>query len=297
MPGVIQTTREAAEIIPGGKATVAEAVFGKPGASPLSALQHISSKTGGGSSDKFTARLAEQEASIEAAKAARHAVSTVNYGKAFDTALNAVSSKDATLGAIVENPFFRDAMPAAVKLAKAKGITPSENVTEFLHDVKLGLDKKLNNKGDLALDRPTYGEVLKVKKQLVEWLAKKNPDYELGRSQHQAASKLIDDYVARQQAALSPLVKTNLGGGVNIANETRQHLPNLLSRTAMTINYALKAAGANVEPKVDRLAADLFLNPKRFAEEMSKLPPEVQLNVGKALQRTNALAFGLATSQ
>ena len=88
-----------------------------------------------------------------------------------------------------------------MKLTKAKGITPSENVTEFLHDVKLGLDKKLNNKGDLALDRATYGEVLKVKKQLVEWLAKKNPDYELGRLQHQAASKLIDDYVARQQAA------------------------------------------------------------------------------------------------
>ena len=57
MPGVVETTREAAEIIPGGKPTVAEAVFGKPGASPLSALQHISSKTGGGSSDEFTASL------------------------------------------------------------------------------------------------------------------------------------------------------------------------------------------------------------------------------------------------
>jgi hypothetical protein len=292
LPSVLAATAQADEILPNGLPTVAEALVGKPGASPMSALQHLVSKTGGGPSDKFTQRLLDQDAAIEAAKTARGAASKINYGKAFDTAIHDVKA-DPEIAVLASNPFFKKALPSAFELAQARGINPKNNLTEFLHLVKVGLDKRLkSDPGEVALNSAQHAEVTKVKQQLVDWLARHNTDYETGRAAHATASKAIDAFKDRQQQAIAPAIKTNLGGGINIADETRQHIPNLLSRPAMLMNYLLKQAGAGVEPKIDRIAADLLLDPARFSQEMGKLPPEVQIEVAKLLRRTQGATFG-----
>ena len=297
LPSIIDAAKNVDPIIPGGAPTVAQATSGKPGGSPLSALERVTSSTGGGQSDKFMARVAEQASAIDAAKAARKAASDVNYAKAFDPKLHPPKVDD-ELRAIFDNPYARDAVPAAEKLAQAKKLTPDENMYEILHAVKVGLDKKL--KGGIqeeAIDAMTYREITDVKNRLTEWLSKNNKDYDVGRKEFAEASKAIEKFIERQDAAKSPVVKTNLGGGLNISEETRAHLPNLLSRPAMLANFLMRKAGRDVEPKVDSLAADMLLNPLQFSEMMSKATPQQKLDITRAIQRANALNFGAASAQ
>lgn len=297
LPSIIDAAKNVDPIIPGGAPTVAQATSGKPGGSPLSALERVTSSTGGGQSDKFMARVAEQASAIDAAKAARKAASDVNYAKAFDPKLHPPKVDD-ELRAIFDNPYARDAVPAAEKLAQAKKLTPDENMYEILHAVKVGLDKKL--KGGIkeeAIDAMTYREITDVKNRLTEWLSKNNKDYDVGRKEFAEASKAIEKFIERQDAAKSPVVKTNLGGGLNISEETRAHLPNLLSRPAMLANFLMRKAGRDVEPKVDSLAADMLLNPLQFSEMMSKATPQQKIDITRAIQRANALNFGAASAQ
>ena len=295
MPAVLQNTANVQPTVPNYPATVAEAVASLPEGSPLVRLQTLTAQSPGGVSAKFGQRIQDQDAAIQAAKDARSAMSAANYAKAFDTTINDIKA-DPTLAVLAQNPYFKDAIPAALKLAQAKGITPKDNLTEFLHAVKLGLDKKLNpGLGEVSLDKAQYTEVQKVKDQLVDWL-KKNPDYEAGRAAHAQASQAIQAAIDRRDLAIAPKQTTNLAGGINVAEETRPHMPNLLSRPAMALNFLLRKAGKDVEPKVDAAMAEILLDPAKFTQVMSQLPPKTQVDVQKALQRANAFSFGAANA-
>ena len=297
MPVVLNATRNAQDILPGGKPTVADTLAGVHEGSPVNALQEIVSKTAGGQSAAFGKRIEEQAAAIKAAEIARTAASTSNYGKAFDTALHKVTP-DAELKQMAQSPYFEQVLPAVERVAKHKGLTWEDNLTEMLHNVKIGLDKKLNpGFGEVAIDNAERGAVLDLKKQLVAWLAKKNSDYEAGRVAHEKASKLIDAYKLRQELVAKPTQSTNLGGGINIAEETRPHLPQMLSRPAMILNAALRTAGKNVEPKVDNALREILLDPQKFTSEMSKLSPKARTDVEKILRVYNSLATGTAMEQ
>lgn len=292
LPKVLDRTGNVQPLIPGSKPTVSEAVAGLPEGSPLNTLQGITAKTPGGPSAAFGNRLLEQQGATDAAKAARTVESGVNYGRAFDPIRNPVKG-DAQLAAIAENPFFKDAVPAAMKLAEAKKISPNENLTEFLHDVKLGLDRKLKGGiGEEALSAAQYRQIATVKDQLVGWLKTNNPDYEIGRVAHSKASKAIADDLARRDLAGSQPQATNLAGGLNIADQTRPHSPNLLNRTAMAANFLLRKAGRDIEPQVDKALTEIMLDPAKFTQIMSKLPPATRLNVEQMMQRTNMLLVG-----
>jgi hypothetical protein len=298
MPAVISAAKNADPILPGGAPMMADATVGGPGASPISALQHIVSKSGGGQSDAFINRLNVQEQAVEAAKAARKAASEINYAKAFDPKIHKMVP-DAELTELAKNPYFQEASrsPAIEKLAKARELTPDENLGELLHAVKVSLDKKLKGgPKEEALDAMTYREIAKVKDQLVKWLSSRNKDYDIGRQEFAKASKDIERFIERQAEAAKPKIKTSLGGGINITEETRQHMPNLLSRPAMLANYLMKAKSAKIEPKVDLIARELLLDPAKFADEMSRLPPEFQIDIMRAVRPTNALSFGTANS-
>lgn len=132
---------------------------------------------------------------LAAAVAARSAAAQSNYGKAFEQAVRA----DPQLAAMSKNPYFKDALPDAQKLAQARGIDPKESMTEFLHFVKVSLDKQLQKSGDTALGATEKNTVQVLQKQLVDWLGRKNPAYDAARQAHIAASKPINQMKLGQE--------------------------------------------------------------------------------------------------
>ena len=134
----------------------------------------------------------------------RKAQASRNYGKAFEEQINA----DPELLEIFKNPYVKAAIPTARSLAEARGITPKKNLTEFLHYVKIGVDKQLQRTGDTALARTEKRAAQSAQSNLVEWLGKKNPAYDTARTRFHSGSKPIEQIKAGQElqdALMSPL--------------------------------------------------------------------------------------------
>lgn len=128
----------------------------------------------------------------------RSAQSTVNYEKAFMQQVKA----DPSLFQIIRNPYVKDVLPEAIKLAKANGITPKANMTEFLHFVKLGLDAKMqsaNNPNLPAISGAAKKTIQDAQSNLVSWMAKKNPQYDAARVSHATASAPINQMKVGQE--------------------------------------------------------------------------------------------------
>ena len=126
-------------------------------------------------------------AELEAAVASRSATSAKNYGDAFQQQINA----DPALAKMFQNPYMKDVLPEALKLAQANGISPKSNLTEFLHFVKLGLDAKLqsaNNANLPAISSAAKSTIQDAKENLMSWMGAKNPLYDVARASHTADS-------------------------------------------------------------------------------------------------------------
>jgi hypothetical protein len=168
-------------------------------------------------------------ADLEAAVNARSAASAQNYANAFQQQING----DPALVQIFKNPYIEDVLPEALKLAKAKGITPKADLTEFLDSVKKGLDAKLegaNNPALPAISSEVKKEILNAKKSLVGWLDNKNPAYKAARQTHLADSIPINQMQAGQvleQALVAPA--TNAERASVFANKVRQ-MENTISK-------------------------------------------------------------------
>lgn len=295
VPATIAAANAAPEIIPGGNATVSQATAGLPQASPLSAIEKRVAAAPGGPSAKFGERALEQQDAVSAAEAARKAASDANYGKAFaarsiNTPLGSPASKE--IQDIAQNPYFQDAIPAAEKLATAKGLKPDQNLTEMLHDVKIGLDKKLAATGDASLDLSQRREVQLLKERLVKWMETQNPEYQIARQEHATASKAIKDFTDRNELAASPLQPTNIGSGM-VSKASDVQVPHLLSTKITMLNYAAKLLGQDMEPKVNNALADIMLDPAKYSQVMSALPKANRLQIQDALKAANLLSFSL----
>jgi len=118
-------------------------------------------------------------------EAARAAGAKTDYGAAFDVSIKG----NQELMNMAGNPFFKASLKDAKRLMQAEG---SKSLTRYLHFVKLSLDKQLGRSGDTALSSTEKGAVKKIKSQLVDWLAKKNPQYETARANFAEASKPIN---------------------------------------------------------------------------------------------------------
>lgn len=205
VPGVNLTAGEAS--VPANSAEFA--------AFQRAAANEMPSKFYGPSGIKGQQAAARQEAvqsfggtpaELEAAINARTAASAANYGKAFAQQIRA----DPELARLMQNPYVKDVLPEAVKLAQANGISPKSNMTEFLHFVKLGLDAKLqaaNNPNLPAISSAARKTIQDAQSNLVSWLGKKNPLYDEARTSHIAASKPINQMRVGQeleQALVAP---------------------------------------------------------------------------------------------
>jgi len=311
LPTLLQKIRGADDLIEGGNPTVAEAVVGAPEGSPLAALQTIVSKTGGGNSARFGERLAQQESAVKAAEAARDAAAEPARAAALEAAKRGGVS----------------AVPVIAKvdrLARTEGFRASDVASKSLADIQGKLTRFANpetgviNPQDLYTIRKEIGST--IKKYSVEnasWdkgmTAKLEREIQLSiddaieaaggtgwkkyLDNYAKASRLIDAYKTRQELALKPPQPTNLGGGLNVAEETRPHMPNLLSRPAMIANWAMRKAGSGIEPRLDKALADMMLDPQEFIRQMEKAPPLTRIEIENWLRKSNALTAGAASTQ
>lgn len=132
--------------------------------------------------------IGKDKPTLEAAIGKRAGDAKANYGAAYQQQINA----DPDLAVLASNPYFKDALPDALKMAKAKGLDPKTNLTEFLQGVKLSLDDRLRKAGEGALGDSQKKLVSEVKGELVNWLGKKNALYDRARTEFSAASKPIN---------------------------------------------------------------------------------------------------------
>jgi hypothetical protein len=85
--------------------------------------------------------------------------------------------------------------------------------------------------------------------------------------------KIVKDVLAdvtRKSKSITLDQRTNLQGGMNVAEESRPHGPVLWSRPVSIMNWLLGGAARRAEGKVDKMAAEQMLGPKSLADFLSQ---------------------------
>jgi hypothetical protein len=300
---VVEALKNAREPVPGYQPTAAEAVAKVPAGSPIIAHQKITAGTPGGPSAEFGQRVLDQKKALEDAVKARAvatdpmrqvALSGANAGGVKSEAVT--SGIDATLG--------------------RPGIRASDVVGKTLNSVKERIGQFTDEAGvinadDLYTIRKEIGNTIKSHaKETANW------DKRLAAGLERDVQKAIDDaieaaggtgwkdylseFASRStgieaakdavKAAAKPVQRTNLGGGVNVAEESRLHLPQMLSRPMMVANAVMKRIGSGIEPRLDAEATRRYLNPQELAKALEKLPPEQQSVAAAMLQRLGIIS-------
>jgi hypothetical protein len=199
---IIEKLRNVETLVKGSNPTAAEALATTPQASPMVSYQNIIASTPGGPSGQFGQRMMDQEAArkaalqtvaktpqeLAAALKNRSDSASINYAQAFGEKIRS----DPALLEMAKDPFFRKAIPDAMELAKSKGINPKENLTEFMHFVKIGMDAQLLPNSNKALTNTQQNAINDVRANLVDWLNKKNPAYDFARNEFAMQSQVID---------------------------------------------------------------------------------------------------------
>lgn len=189
-PSVLKSLERSKALIPGEQPTAAQAAAGQNAPAFVALEKQVTQRY---RPDLVSVRDAENElarlnavrgvgqdaAALKSAEGVRGGHANVNYGNAFAQAMKA----DPTLAVLAKNPYFKDALPTAFKLAEAEGITPKTNLTRFLHLTKLSLDKMLARTGDSTLSHTEKRAVDAVKDDLMQWLKVKNPAYDAARAE------------------------------------------------------------------------------------------------------------------
>jgi hypothetical protein len=353
---VIKALQGADEIVPGSRPTAMEAVSDIPEATGIAAYQRQVSRQAPetGVPGQFAARAAEQQAArsgllqqevaqtpamLDLAKSLRAFDADRNYGEAFGQTITA----NPRLAQIISNPYIKDAIPDAIKLSEAKGITAKTDLTQVLQYVKIGLDKQLTRTGDNALSRTEKQAVQAAKKELVGWVSAKNPEFARARAAFEEASKpinrmevgqflqqrlqtpldaeragsfalavqnaagtikkasgqpferLSDVLTPKQTAAvdniLADLQRTARGQElsgrsiVGAGGKATTELPNLLNRYAVITNTVLRALKKDSNTEINRVAAELLLDPQKMAAFMQGIPASKSNLIADAMLR------------
>jgi hypothetical protein len=353
---VIKALQSADEIVPGSRPTATEAVSNIPEATGIASFQRQLSRQSPetGVPGQFAARAAEQQAArsgllqqevaqtpamLDLARSFRALDADRNYGEAFGQTIRG----NPKLAQIFQNPYIKDAVPDAVKLGEAKGITAKTDLTQFLQYVKVGLDKQLSRSGDTALSRTEKEAAMKAKKELVGWISTKNPEFARAREAFAEASKpinrmevgqflqqrlntpldaeragsfalavqnaastikkasgqpferLSDVLTPKQTAAvnniLADLQRTARGqelagrSVVGAGGRATTELPNLLNRYAAITNTVLRALKKDSNADINRVAAELLLEPQKLAAFMQGVPASKSNLIADALLR------------
>lgn len=308
---VIDALNRSREPVPGYQPTVSEAVGKVPAGSPLIAHQKITAETSGGPSAEFGQRILDQRAALKAAEEAR-GIATAPMREAAVTAANAGGVKSGSVTAGID------------KTLGKPGIRASDVVGKTLNAVKAKIAEFTDDAGvikaeDLYTIRMEIGNTIKTySKETANW------DKRLVSGLERSVQKSIDDAIeaaggtgwkdymrefatrsksmelAKEavKAAAKPAQRTNLGGGVNVVEESRLHLPQMLSRPMMIANAIMKRVGSGVEPRLDAAATQRYLNPRELAKALEGLSAQEKSEVAAILGRLGAIggATGAASA-
>lgn len=287
VPQVKKALENAEELVPGSKPTAAEALVGVPAGSPVVAHQRITSTTAGGPSAAFGQRILDQrEARLAAIEARKAATAPMRESALSQANAGGVSGNSAVEGI--------DAM------LSQPGLRASDVVGKTLGSIKEKILRFTNKNGtidanDLYTIRKEIGNTIQTHaKESANWdkrLAsglerdiQRTIDDSIEKAggagwkgylqKFSEMSKGIDADIQRSKDAVRPVQRTNLGGGVNVAQDQTAHIPNMLSRPMMIANAILSKLGAGVEGRVDAEASRRYLDPKYFASELDKVAPK-----------------------
>jgi hypothetical protein len=328
---VIAALKASREPVPGYKPTAAEAVANVPAGSPIIAHQKLTAGTPGGPSGEFGQRALDQKAALEAAAEARNAA-TGPMREAALAGANKTPQFPLSIGEAAKR-FRLTGEGGTVYGVKASDVThglkstlgkPGIRASDVVSKTAAKLQEKiasLTDDGgridarDLYTVRKEIGNTIKsYAKETSNW------DKKLAAGIERDVQRAMDDAIeaaggagwkdylreftersagmesakAAVKAAAKPAQRTNLGGGVNVAEESRVHLPQMLSRPMMIANAVMKRIGSGVEPRLDAEAARRYLNPQELAKALETMPPQQQSVISALLQRMGII--GSATT-
>jgi len=303
VPVVAQQMRAGAgEPLPGYKPTAAEAVAGLPEGSPIIAHQRITAATPGGPSALFGRRIESQKAAIQAAGEARDTQLVPLLNKSLEQANKTGIKADdvvAKIDDMLAKPGFRasDVVNKSLNAVKEKISSLSANGTTDGQDLwtvrkEIGNTIKTFSKETANWDkRLTSGLERQIQKSIDEAIVKAGgTDWPSQMAQYAKQSQAIQAVKETAKTAMKPTQRTDLFGGLRIAEETRTHVPQLLSRPMMAANAILRYFSASIEPAIDKVAAQRYLNPQEFAAALDKLPPQAQSKIMQAMERVGVAA-------
>ena len=304
VPAVVGQLRASqGQPLPGYNPTVAEAVSGLPEGSPLIAHQRITAATKGGPSAEFGRRIIDQKAAIAAAAEARDAQivpllqneirrANANGIKA-DTVLSGIDKQLSTPGLRAS-----DVVQKSLGAVKEKiGALAKDGLLDGadLWTVRKEIGNTIKNASKETANwdkRLTSGLERQIQKSIDQAIVDAGATrWPLYMNEYAARSQAIQRVKDAAKAAIRPDQRTDLFGGLRVAEETRTHVPQLLSRPMMAANAIMRYFSANIEPKIDKLATQRYLNPKEFADALEKLPPQTQSQIREAMKR-----IGIATT-
>ena len=286
IPQVTQALRGATEILPGGKPTAAQALSELPAGSPLTAHQRITATSPGGISAQFGQRKLEQEAAIKTAEQARNTATETMRETALDAAnqaggikpsmitgsIDAMASKPGPRASEVVQKVLTETKEKLLKSTDAGGKIDARDLYTIRKEVGNTIEKfaKETSTWDKKLTAGLQRDVQRTIDDAIE--ASGGTGWKDYLNEYARRSQMIDAFKQRILKAAKPAQRTELGGGVNVAEEMRLKAPQLLSRPMMATNFILKKLGQGVEEKIDPEAARRYLNPELLAAELEKVP-------------------------
>ncbi len=272
---IAQAMIQAKQYVPGSKVTAQEAIAQANLDSPtvfgggVVKLQQDLSKVPGYTQDKLagiekvqeSARkaaidsVAQTPEALSSAQEVRGQNAATNYGQAYSQIVKA----DPELAKLASNPYFKDALPQAEKLAKSKNISFKNNPTEYLQLVKISLDDALSRgRVNNALGGTEQAAIEGVRKGLIDWLDKKNPDYGKARAAFAKDSVPVNTMQigqTLQDALTSPKGEERAGVFLNKAQDAARTIKTSTGRTMFdSYDQVMSPQAAKV---VDALSKDL----------------------------------------
>lgn len=130
--------------------------------------------------------VGKDKAALDAAIANRSTNAAREYQAAYSNQIKA----DPSLAIIFQDPFIKKEVPDALQLMKGRPV--KDNLTEFLQNVKIGLDKQLSKKADDALSSAQKAATMEAKQNLMLWLENKNLPFEVARQNFAKRSEPIN---------------------------------------------------------------------------------------------------------
>lgn len=237
--------------------------------------------------------IAGSDEDLATAYTMRAIESSRNYTKAYEQAIKG----DSKLVELSKNPFFKKAIPDAVDLAKANKVDPKKNLTEFLHYVKVGIDKQLSKKGDDALIGMQRDAANTARKDLIKWLKDKNKLYDVARAKHAELSQPINQMEVGRELQKGLITSTEKESAAPFLTAKREAPRTIKRATGQSIYDKLSDILTPEQVKGVEKVADELVNMQRYKDIGAKtkspygvLTEEAKLQIAPMLERNVMIA-------